>query len=282
MSAQGRRAVWAFARLELAESLRSRWGALTCALYFGMLAAFVWLGLRESTMLGFTGLSRVLLNLANAVIVVFPLVVLMGTHAAIVRAKTSGFFELMLTQPVRRAQWFAGLLLARVAVLLGPLLLLGVGALLASLLLEEEPGLAWVVARSLAITASLVFAFLGVGLWVSSRARTVERAVVWALGAWVVTAALHDVLLISVLLRTALPPELVFLLAALNPSEAARVGILSSVDPELSALGPVGFWLANTLGPTVALALAVGWPALVGLLATWRASRNLARADLVA
>ncbi|ABF92119.1 hypothetical protein MXAN_5396 [Myxococcus xanthus DK 1622] len=42
-----------------------------------------------------------------------------GTHSAIVRAKTSGFFELMLTQPVRRAQWFWGLLLARVAALIG-------------------------------------------------------------------------------------------------------------------------------------------------------------------
>jgi hypothetical protein len=98
----------------------------------------------------------------------------------------------------------------------------------------------------------------------------------------VVTAALHDVLLIATLLRTHLPPEVVFFLAALNPSEAARVGILTSVDPELSALGPVGFWLANMLGASVALVVAVGWPALLGLLTTWRASRNLAAADLVA
>lgn len=277
-----RTGVWAFARLELAESLRSKWAALATVLYLSMVAAFVWLGLRESTVLGFTGLSRVLLNLANAVIVVFPLVVLVGTHSAIVRAKTSGFFELMLTQPARRVEWFMGLLLARVVVLIGPLILVMLGTGAAALFLEEEPGLAAVAARSLAITVSLVFSFIGVGLWVSSRARTVERAMVWALVAWVVTAALHDVLLIALLLRTALPPEVVFLLAALNPSEAARVGILTSVDPELSSLGPVGFWLANTLGPTVALALAVGWPALLGLLTTWRAARNLATADLVA
>ncbi len=278
----GKSGVWVFARLELAESLRSKWALFAATLYLGMVAAFVWLGLRESSMLGFTGLSRVLLNVANAVIVVFPLVVLVGTHSAIVRAKTSGFFELMLTQPVRRAQWFWGLLLARVAVLIGPLVVVMVGAALASLLLEPEPGLAAVAARSLASTVSLVFSFIGVGLWVSSRSRTLERARVWALVAWVVTAALHDVLLIAVLLRTPLPPEVVFFVSALNPSEAARVGILSSVDPELSALGPVGFWLANTLGPTLALVIAVGWPALLGLLTTWRAARNLERADLVA
>jgi ABC-2 type transport system permease protein len=277
-----RTAVLAFARLELAESLRSKWAAFASLIYLAMVAAFVWLGLRESSVLGFTGMSRVLLNVANAVIVVFPLVVLVGTHSAIVRAKTSGFFELLLSQPVRRGDWFAGLVLARLVVLVGPLVVVLAGATLAALFLEPEPGLAHAAARSLAITVALVCGFVGLGLWVSSVARSVERALVWALVVWVVTAALHDVLLISVVLRTSLPPELVFTLAALNPSEAARVGLLTSVDPELSALGPVGFWLANTLGPTFAFALAVGWPALLAVLGTWRAARNLTRADLVA
>ena len=276
-----RKGVLAFLRLELAESLRSKWALFTAVLYALMVAAFVWLGLRESTVLGFTGLSRVLLNVSNAVIVVFPLVVLVGTHSAVVRAKTSGFFELMLTQPATRREWFLGLLLSRVLVLAGPLVVLLGGAALCSLLLEPEPGMAAIAVRSITITVSLVFSFIGVGLWVSARARTVERAMVWALVAWVVTAALHDVLLIAVLLRTHLPPEVVFLLAALNPSEAARVGLLTSVDPELSALGPVGFWLANTLGPALAFAIAVGWPLVLGTLSTWRAVRRVEAADLV-
>lgn len=276
-----RKGVLAFLRLELAESLRSKWALFTAVLYALMVAAFVWLGLRESTVLGFTGLSRVLLNVSNAVIVVFPLVVLVGTHSAVVRAKTSGFFELMLTQPATRRDWFVGLLLSRVLVLAGPLVVLLGGAALFSLFLEPEPGMAAIAVRSITITVSLVFSFIGVGLWVSARAKTVERAMVWALVAWVVTAALHDVLLIAVLLRTHLPPEVVFLLAALNPSEAARVGLLTSVDPELSALGPVGFWLANTLGPALAFAIAVGWPLLLGGFSTWRAARRVETADLV-
>src|SRR6185436_13105142 len=71
--------VFAFARLELSDALRSKWLAFASLLYLGLLGTFVWLGLRESSVLGFTGLSRVLLNLSNAVIVVFPLVVLIGT-----------------------------------------------------------------------------------------------------------------------------------------------------------------------------------------------------------
>lgn len=272
----------AFLRLELADALRSRWVAFASTLYLGLAAAFVWLGLRESTVLGFTGLSRVLLNLANAVLVIFPLVVLVGTHAAIVRARTSGFCELMLTQPVKRSTWFLALLTSRLVVLIGPLVVLLVGCFVVAAFIEPEPGLALIGFKALAVCASLVFAFVGIGLFISSHAKNAERAMVWAMLTFVVSAALHDVLLITVLLRTSLPPQVVFALSALNPSEAARVGILASVDPELSVLGPVGFWLANSLGPSLALALAIAWPALLGLTATWRALRRSQTMDLIA
>ncbi len=272
--------VWA--RLELAEALRSKWVAFSVVLYVALAGTFVWLGLRESSVLGFTGLSRVLLNLSNAVLVVFPLVVLAGTHGAIVRARTSGFFELMLTQPSKRSEWFAGLLISRLGVLLGPLLLLILAMGITAALLGGEADLLAVAARSLAIVVALIVAFVGVGLWVSSRSRTAERAMIWALSLWALASALHDVLLIAALLRTSLPAEAVFFLAALNPSEAARVGLLSAVEPELSVLGPVGFWLANSLGSTRTLLIAVGWPLLLGTVAGWRALRNLEQKDLVA
>lgn len=272
----------AFLRLELSDALRSRWVAFASMLYLGLAVAFVWLGLRESTVLGFTGLSRVLLNLANAVLVVFPLVVLIGTHSAVVKARTSGFCELMLAQPVKRSTWFLALLASRLLVLVGPLVVLLVGCFVAAAFVEPEPGLAFIGFKSLSVCVALVFAFVGIGLLISALARSAERAMVWALLVFVTTAALHDVLLITALLRTSLPPQLVFALAALNPSEAARVGILASVDPELSVLGPVGFWLANSLGPGFALALAVLYPLALGLFTTWGALRRTARMDLIA
>ena len=274
--------VLAFARLELAEALRSRWLLFTAVLYLSLVGAFAWLGLRESSVLGFTGLSRVILNLSNAVLVSFPLVVLVGTHAAVVRARTSGFFECFLTQPTTRGDWFAGLLLSRAVVMLGPLVVVLAGVGGAAAVLEPEPGLAAVAARCLGVVVALVSCFMGVGLFVSARARTPERAVVWALGAWVVTAALHDVALVTLMLRVPISPRWVFFLSALNPSEAARIGLLTSVDPELSVLGPVGFWLANQLGSTASLAVAITWPLLLGAVAAWRALANVKTADAVA
>ncbi|HEX6241324.1 MAG TPA: ABC transporter permease subunit [Polyangiales bacterium] len=271
----------ALLRLELSDALRAKWVALTFALYAGLGAAFVWLGLRESSVLGFTGLSRALLNLTSALIVVCPLLVLIGTHGALVRARSSGFCELMLTQPVPRWVWFSAVLAARVLVLAGPFLLLACCAGVASFSLGGEAGVWMMALKSLGVCVALIVGFVGIGLSISAATNTTERAMVWALVAFVVTSALHDVLLISVLLRTSLPPQLVFALASLNPSEAARVGILASADPELSVLGPVGFWLANALGPSLALGAAMAWPALLGVLTAGFALWRIQRADLV-
>jgi ABC-2 type transport system permease protein len=129
--------------------------------------------------------------------------------------------------------------------------------------------------------ASLSFVFVGVGVLVSSAARSLARATVYALVAWLGAAVLHDFGLIGLLLRWRLSPAAVFALAAINPVESSRIAILSGVDPELSVLGPVGFWLANTLGSRWGLAVGIVWPAVVGGVARRVARCNLRRGDLV-
>lgn len=268
-------------RLELADALRSRWAVFTAVIYSAVFAAFLWLGLRESTVLGFTGLSRVVLNVANAVVIAVPLVALVASSQAIVRGRTSGAFELVLTQPCRRGDWLLAVVASRVVVVVGPLIALLGATLVAGLFVGPETTLGPLVLRSLAVTAGLAWAFLGVGLLASALARTPERATVYALLAWATGAALHDFALIGALLRFRLAPEAVFALGALNPVEAARVALLSSVDPELGVLGPVGFWLAHGLGPRLTLVVGVAWPLLLGTVCMAIAARRLERADLV-
>ena len=269
-------------RLELADALRSRWMVFTVAVYGAVFAAFIWLGLRESTVLGFTGLSRVVLNVANAVVIAVPLVALVASSQTVVRARTSGFFELILAQPCRRQDWLMAVIGSRVIVVLGPLVVILLATLVAGRIVGSESTLTPLVLRSLAVTAGLGWAFLGIGLLASSIARTPERATIYALLAWMVGAALHDFALIGALLRFRLAPEAVFALAALNPVEAARVALLSGVDAELGVLGPVGFWLANSFGPKLTLLVGVGWPVLLGTLCMMLAARRLSKADLVA
>lgn len=279
-SARGR--VLALSRLELADSLRSRWLLFTGLVYAALFGVFIWLGLRESSVLGFTGLSRVLLHVANATVIAVPLVALVATCQAVTRARTSGHLELILSQPARRGEWFSGLLLARTAVLLGPLVgliaLVALGGLLTG---EADAALVPMALHALAVSATLLWAYIGIGLLLSTYARTAERAVVLALLAWLASAALHDFALIGLLLQWRLPPALVFGLAAVNPVEAARIAVLSAVDPELSVLGPVGFYLANHLGATLAYTLGLLWPAALGTVCLGLAVRHLHRSDAV-
>lgn len=270
----------ALLRLEIADALRSRWVTFTATAYVLVFGAFLWLGLRESSILGFTGLSRVVLNVSNAVVLVLPLVALVSTGQSVVRSRTTGFFELVLTQPCKRTDWLAAAVVARLLVIVGPLFVLLLGVLVAGAIGGEEPMLA-LVARTMLVAFALSFAYVGLGFYLSSIARTPERATVYVLLAWLLGSALHDFALIGVLLKFRLSPQVVFGLAALNPVESARLAILSGVDPELSVLGPVGFWLANTMGPKAALGVGVGWPLALGCLALLGATRRLEKDDLV-
>ena len=46
-------------------------------------------------------------------------------------------------------------------------------------------------------------------------------------------------------------------------------------------LGPVGFWIANSLGPALTAAVGIAWPLALGALATLLAARRVDRMDLV-
>lgn len=273
------RVMW---RLELSDALRSRWIVFTGVVYAAVFALFAWLGMRESSVLGFTGVSRVVLNVSNAIVLAVPLVALVATNQTIVRARQSGFFELMLSLPVRRRDWFFGVVASRFVVVVGPL-----AVMLAAVLAygaasgDDDPNLVSAVVRCLAVTAALAWAFIGIGFFISSWAATPERATVLALVAWIFASALHDFALIGALLRFRLAPGAVFALAAANPVEAARIAVLGAVDPDLSVLGPVGFWIASTLGPAATLATGIVWPLVVGTAALAAAARRLGRADLV-
>ncbi|MCC6807476.1 MAG: ABC transporter permease subunit [Deltaproteobacteria bacterium] len=271
-----------FLRFDLMGALRSRWLLSVAAVDALLFLLFVWLGLRESAILGFTGVSRVVLNVVNVTLLAIPIVVLVATSQSIVRARTTGLLELLLSQPTRRRDWFFGLLSSRAIVLLAPLFLMLALALVFGAVSEGNgAALGLEVVRAFIIVASLTCAFLGLGLWISAAAPSEEKAILWSLFAWLFASALHDFALIGLLLRTSLPPQTVFFLAALNPVEAARVALLANVDAQLSILGPVGFWIANKLGAGLAFAIGAVWPVLLGGFFTWRALRRLERRDLV-
>ena len=96
------RQVIAAARLDLAEILRSRWLWFYAATYAALAVVFVLVGLRESTVMGFTGMGRVLMSLCNALLLILPLLALTAFGPVVGRAREDGSFELLFNQPLSR------------------------------------------------------------------------------------------------------------------------------------------------------------------------------------
>jgi ABC-2 type transport system permease protein len=276
-----RRDVVAVARLDLAEVLQSRWLLFCAALYAVLAAVFVLVALRESSILGFTGTGRVLTSLCHALLLVLPLLALTATGQVVNHARDSGALELLFSHPFSRGGYYVAVSAVRYLALVLPLLalVLGLGAY-SRLALDEQMPWSFVV-RASAVSAALLWAFTGIGLLISTVVRHPIRAQTCTLVAYVAGVALLDFALIGLMLQWRLRPEGVFLLAALNPVEAARMALLSSAEPELAVLGPVGFYLATRIGPSWLLVLGIAWPVIAGSLAWTVGFQRFRREDVI-
>jgi ABC-2 type transport system permease protein len=240
----------------------------------------VFFGMRESGVLGFTGMGRVMFSLCHALAFFLPLLALGVTGQAIGRAREDGSLELWMSLPIRRGAYLAAVTGVRALALIAPLLAMLAALALLGRFAFAQPVPWHFLARSAAVSASLLFAFAALGVLISTVARSPTRALTYWVLAWLACVALLDFGLIALLLRTPLPPQLVFFLAALNPVESARLALLSSAQPDLTTLGPVGFYLSTQLGSDALFALGVAWPLSFGALAFAGAWRSFARDDL--
>lgn len=276
-----RREIMAAARLDLGEVLRSRWLLFCGAVYGVMAAALLLVGLRESAILEFAGVGRVLLSFCHGLLFVLPLLALTATGHVINRARDDGMLELLFSQPIRRSSYFLGVTIVRLAILVVPL----IGFILAMALwarLTQAQEIPWpFVWRAVALCTSLLACFVGVGLAISTFVRNQARAAVVVLLVWAAGIALLDFAVLGLMLKWQLSPRAVFLLAALNPVGSARLGLLSGLEPDLETLGPVGFYLANHLGPDLLHGIGVAWPAALGGGAWLAALQRFRRGDLV-
>ena len=271
----------AVARLDLGEVLRSRW-LLLCLLLYGLIGGvFVLVGLRESSVLGYTGVGRVLFSLCHALLLFLPLLALLATVQAVNRARDDGSLELFLSHPIGRGAFLTGVGAVRLAALALPLaLVMGALAVLGAVL--HGQAIPWAFfAVALAVCVALLIAYVGIGLATSVLVRSPAKAMTVVFLIWMASAALLDFAGIALLLQWRLDPRAVFLLAAANPVQAARMALLSSAEPTLATLGPVGFYLANRVGANALVALGIGWPVAAGAAALAFAWWRFRRGDLV-
>jgi ABC-2 type transport system permease protein len=111
---------WLTAKLDIVESLRARWFQVYTLVFGGIVALLFLFGLTESRVLGFIGLSRLLVTYIQLTMAILPIFVLITTVRSVAGDREAGVFEYLLSLPVSLAAWFWGKILGRYLVIFLP------------------------------------------------------------------------------------------------------------------------------------------------------------------
>ncbi|MCA1906755.1 MAG: ABC transporter permease [Magnetospirillum sp.] len=267
------------ARLDIAESLRARWFLFYSMVFGGIVVLLFVFGLTESRILGFTGLSRLLVTYIQLCVAILPIFVLITTVRSVAGDREAGVFEYMLSLPVGLAAWYWGKMVGRFTVVFLPVFLAMGGAALWSE--YSEIGVPWdLFTVYTALLVSLSWSFLGFGMLISAAARSPDVAQTGAFLLWLVLLLFLDLILLGIMVREHLPLEAVVAIALANPLQSFRTAAILLFDPQMVVLGPAAYVILDEVGARGYLAFALAWPLLLGTVAAGWGYRIFRRGDL--
>ena len=270
----------AILKLDLFQTLRTRGFWLYSLLFGGFVAYMFMSGITESQIIGFVGLGRLLVTFMQVCIVIIPIYVLITVVRSIVGDKENNVMEYMLSMPVSFNSFFWGKLFAKFIVIYTPLLLsLVLSIIWGSIIKLSVPWeFFWLYS---ALLAAMVFCFLGIGMFISVYTRSQELAVSSAFIIWLLLVAFIDLFLMGMMLKLRMSPELVIGLGMFNPLQVFRVGVLVLFDPKLTTMGPVAYYILDTVSRTAYIVFAIGYPILLGFLFALLGARRFRSKDVI-
>lgn len=252
-------------RLDVAESLRARWFIVYALVFGGLVALLFGFGLAESRVLGFTGLSRLLVTFIQLSMAILPVFVLISTVRSLAGDREAGVLEYMLSLPVSLGAWYWGRFIGRFAVVFLPVFIAMAGAVVYGAAIGASVPWSQFLLYA-ALLVSLAVCFLGLGFMISSFARGVDIAQGLAFLIWLTLVLFLDLILLGLLIKGQAAIGLVVGVALLNPLQAFRAAAMMLFDPELVMLGPSAFVILDTFGYNGYLAWALLYPLLLGLV----------------
>jgi len=253
------------AYLDIRESLRSKWFYVYAVVFGGLMGLFFVTGVSDSVVMGFTGLSRMMLIFIQVTIIILPIFILITTVKSISGDRESNVLEYMLSFPVSLRDYYWGKIIGRFVTVFTPVifaLLLGVGY---GLIHGGEMPWKLIGLYSL-LLVSLSMIFLGMAFLLSTIVKSTDIALGGAFVIWITLLAFIDIALMGLMLQNRLDDNVIVTIAMLNPIEVFRIGAIALFDPELTVIGPVAYYLLDTLGNTWLMVYAVVYPIVLGLL----------------
>ena len=256
------------AYLDIKESLRSKWFYVYAFVFGGLMGLFFISGITDSVVMGFTGLSRLLLVFMQVTIVILPIFILITTVKSISADRESNILEYLLSFPISLRDYYWGKLLGRFVTVFFPVVLaLAIGVVWGYFKGGSVPWTMVTLYSSLVFSLCLVF--LGTAFLISTMVKSHDIALGISFALWIVLLAFIDVALIGLMMQNRVSDQLIVTIAMLNPMEAFRIGAISLFDPELTVIGPVAYYLLDTLGHTLLMLYAIFYPIVTGVLLSW-------------
>jgi ABC-2 type transport system permease protein len=258
--------LWLTARLDIVESLRARWFLIYTGVFGGIVALLFLFGLTESRVLGFIGLSRLLVTYIQLTMAILPIFVLITTVRSVAGDREAGVFEYLLSLPVSLGAWFWGKILGRYIVVFAPVFLAMLAAVLIAMVKEIE--IPWgMFGYYTGLLAAMALCFLGLGMLISAIARSTDMAQGAAFMTWLVLLLFLDLILLGIMIQGRIAPEIAVGIALANPLQVFRTAALALFDPQLIVLGPSAFVILDTFGVMGYKIFALAYPSALGLLA---------------
>ena len=267
-------------KLDLNQSIRTK-GFWIYSLLFGGFVAYMFMsGITESQIIGFVGLGRLLVTFMQVCMVIIPIYVLITVVRSIVGDKENNVMEYMLSLPVSFSSFYWGKFFSKFIVIYIPLLFSLILSLVWGTIIDLSIPWEFFWLYSV-LLASMVFCFLGIGMFIPVFTRSQELAVSSAFVIWLVLVAFLDLLLMGVMLKFRVNPDLVIGLGMLNPLQVFRVGVLVLFDPKLTTMGPAAYYVLDTISRSAFIIFAVAYPTLLGYLFALFGVRRFKSKDVI-
>ena len=115
--------IFLIAYLDIKESLRSKWFYVYSLVFGGLMALFFITGVSDAVVMGFTGLSRMLLIFIQVTIIILPIFILITTVKSISGDRESNVLEYMLSFPISLNHYYWGKMLGRFVTVFMPVIM---------------------------------------------------------------------------------------------------------------------------------------------------------------
>ena len=272
--------LYLIAYLDLKESIRAKWFLVYSLVFGGMIALFFIAGVTESQVMGFSGLSRLLLMYIQVTIVILPIFILITTVRSISGDRDNHILEYMLSFPISLKQYYWGKIIGRFITVYLPVIFAMIIAVVYGAFKGAD--IPWsIFFLYTGLLFALSSAFLGIAFFVSSFVKSSEVALGIAFFIWIFLLAFIDIALISLMMQGRFNEGLIIAVSLANPMELFRVAAISLFDPELTVMGPVAFYILDSISQSMFVLLSIGYPFVLGLIFAFLGYKIFEKKDLV-